>query len=177
MWSGNSFFLTLILLPVKCGAGVWPNDQDATGPYALSVVVVLRANLKPEAPLSALLPTNNETERFLRGREHDQTGRCFIDIKHRKYSFRRRGEDPPRTILRIRLTAVLDTWKQSRYKIFRISGKMHNSWVTLPACVMTRRKEKKKKKKKNNVCRLKRRLSHDTCMKISNPDSNLKNGL
>lgn len=60
----------------------------------------------------------------------------------------RRGEDPPRTILRIRLTGVLDTWKQSRYKIFRISGKMHNSWVTLPACVMTRRKEKKKKRKK-----------------------------
>lgn len=38
---GNSFFSTLILLPVKCGAGVWPNDQDATGPCALSVVVVL----------------------------------------------------------------------------------------------------------------------------------------
>lgn len=84
---GNSFFSTLILLPVKCGAGVWPND--ATGPYALSAVVVLRANLKPEAPLSALLPTNNEIERFLRGREHDQTGRCFIDIRDRKYSFQR----------------------------------------------------------------------------------------
>lgn len=92
---GNSFFSTLILLPVKCGTGAWANDQDATGPYALSVVVVLRANLKPEAPLSALLPTNNEIERFL-GREHDQTGRCFIDIKDRKYSFQRRGEDPLR---------------------------------------------------------------------------------
>lgn len=58
---------------------------------------------------------------------------------------------------------------------YSVSGKMHNSWVTLPACVMTRGKQKKKKKK-NNVCRLQRRLSHDTCMMISNPNSNLENG-
>lgn len=56
------------------------------GPCNLWPFVVLRANLKPEAPLSALLATNNEIGRFLRGREHDQTARCFIDTGHRKYS-------------------------------------------------------------------------------------------
>lgn len=91
---GNSFFSTLILLPVKCGAGVWPND--ATGPYALSAVVVLRANLKPEALLSALLPTNNEIKRFLRGREHDQTG-ALSTSEIENIPFKERGEDPPRT--------------------------------------------------------------------------------
>ncbi|CAK9802333.1 hypothetical protein ANTQUA_LOCUS3249 [Anthophora quadrimaculata] len=42
---------------------------------------VLLANLKPEAPLSALLATNNEIGRFLRGREHDQTAEVLY--RHR----------------------------------------------------------------------------------------------
>lgn len=52
-------------------------------------LTVVQLNLKPEAPLSALLPTNNEIERFLGGREHDRTTRCFIDSGDRKYSFLR----------------------------------------------------------------------------------------
>lgn len=58
---------------------------------------LFRVNLKPEAPLSALLLTNNEIGRFLRECEHDQPARRFIDTGHREYSLRRkRIEDPSR---------------------------------------------------------------------------------
>lgn len=67
------------------GAGAYLGSQDAARPVRSSD----RRATQPEAPLSALLPTNNEIERFLGGREHDRTTKCFIDSGDRKYSFLR----------------------------------------------------------------------------------------
>ncbi|XP_029040452.2 uncharacterized protein LOC114874897 isoform X1 [Osmia bicornis bicornis] len=76
----------------------------------------VRANLKPEAPLSALLLTNNEIERFLRGRKHDQTASCFIDRQDRKYSF-----------LRLKTSTIVNPFATSLRTFFRVSVKVGNS--------------------------------------------------
>lgn len=45
------------------GAGAYLGSQDAARPVRVRLTVV-QLNLKPEAPLSALLPTNNEIGRI-----------------------------------------------------------------------------------------------------------------
>lgn len=66
-----------------------PGESGCSQACLFVRLTVVQLNLKPEAPLSALLLTNNEIERFLRGREHDRTTRCFINSGDRKYSFLR----------------------------------------------------------------------------------------
>lgn len=63
-----------LFIYIQYGAGVYlRRNQEAVRPVGSSDHrVVQLTSLKPEAPLSALLPTNNEIERSSKGREHDE---------------------------------------------------------------------------------------------------------
>lgn len=82
------FFFPARLYHAQHGTGAYLASQDAARPVRSSD----RRATQPETGSATFWPAAHEQwdrERFLGGREHDRTTRCFIDNGDRKYSFLR----------------------------------------------------------------------------------------